>query len=621
MNIVKFKISNYIPQWLLKVVIIFFIVLFIILISYLVFEKNYQDKIHPRVYLGDISLGGKTIAEAKTMLNKRIDKINQDGISFKYKNQQAVILPLISSVESDLTYQLINFDASKTINSIFSYTRNNNFINNLQNKINTLFFKQRAVMLITMNEQEIEKILSDRFSQYEIPAQDARLEINGNTVAITAEKLGKVINYKKGIKDLAINLKSLSSLSVQLTTRTDYPQILKNDCLNIENKVKQILTLAPLKIKYDKNQWLIKKSELNNWLKLRINQRLNDKIQDKIIVGLNPEVVKQFFEEDITPKINKEPIDAKFKIKDGRVVEFQASQDGLELSLEISFAQIEKEFIYNGQNEIELIARELKSQVHTEDVNNLGIKEIIGIGFSSFAGSPPNRRHNIKIGASSINGLLINPGEEFSLLKALGKIDKTTNYLPELVIKDNRTIPEYGGGLCQIGTTMFRAVLASGLPITMRRNHSYRVSYYEPAGTDATIYNPWPDFRFINDTKNSTLIQSRIEGDNLYFDFWGTKDGRIIEKTNPVIYNIVKPGPTKIIETIDLPVGEKKCTEHAHSGADAYFDYKITYPNKEVKEKRFNSHYVPWQEVCLIGVEELSDNNETASSTEDIVND
>jgi len=161
---------------------------------------------------------------------------------------------------------------------------------------------------------------------------------------------------------------------------------------------------------------------------------------------------------------------------------------------------------------------------------------------------------------------------------------------------------------------MFRTALASGLPITERRNHSYRVQYYEPAGTDATIYDPWPDLKFINDTDNYILIQSRIEGDNLYFDFWGKKDGREATTTYPKIYNIKKPPPTKIIETLDLKPGVKKCTETSHNGADAYFFYTVKYPGGEIKEEKFISHYVPWQEVCLLGVEKLSDHQIASSS-------
>jgi hypothetical protein len=106
-----------------------------------------------------------------------------------------------------------------------------------------------------------------------------------------------------------------------------------------------------------------------------------------------------------------------------------------------------------------------------------------------------------------------------------------------------------------------------------------------------------------------------MSGNNLYFDFWGAKDGRIIEKSYPKIFNIVDPEPGKIVETLDLKPGEKKCTEKAHKGADASFSYKVTYPDGTTKSKIFTSHYVPWQEVCLIGVKQLSATSTPSVST------
>jgi len=151
------------------------------------------------------------------------------------------------------------------------------------------------------------------------------------------------------------------------------------------------------------------------------------------------------------------------------------------------------------------------------------------------------------------------------------------------------------------------------LPITERQNHSYRVSYYEPAGTDATVYSPKPDLRFINDTGHYILLLGEVSGHTLSFTVWGTKDGRKIIQTKPVIYNIVKPAPRKLIETEDLEPGKLKCIEQAHNGADTYFDYIVTYPNGETKSKRFQSHYVPWQEVCLIGKEKGEESQTTTT--------
>ena len=90
----------------------------------------------------------------------------------------------------------------------------------------------------------------------------------------------------------------------------------------------------------------------------------------------------------------------------------------------------------------------------------------------------------------------------------------------------------------------------------------------------------------------------------------------LFPSANPIIYNIARPGPTKLIETLDLPAGEKKCTEHAHNGADAYFDYTVTYPDGEIKEERFSSHYVAWPKLCLVGKKPDKEDAEDTSEDE-----
>jgi hypothetical protein len=106
-----------------------------------------------------------------------------------------------------------------------------------------------------------------------------------------------------------------------------------------------------------------------------------------------------------------------------------------------------------------------------------------------------------------------------------------------------------------------------------------------------------------------------VSGHTLSFSVWGTKDGRQVTQTKPVIYNIVKPAPKKLIETEDLEPDKLKCIEQAHNGADTYFDYTVTYPNGETKSRRFQSHYVPWQEVCLIGKKKDTDNTEATTTS------
>jgi len=191
-------------------------------------------------------------------------------------------------------------------------------------------------------------------------------------------------------------------------------------------------------------------------------------------------------------------------------------------------------------------------------------------------------------------------------------VSRATGYKPAYVIQQGRTVLGDGGGVCQVSTTVFRAALNAGLPILERKGHSYRVGYYEPpVGMDATIYDPAPDFRFINDTGHYILFIARTEGDQAVFEFYGTRDGRVASTTQPVVYNIVKPGEPRYIETDSLAPGEKKKVESAHNGASASFTYTVTSPDGTVKEEVFNSQYVAWKETWLVGI--------MPSSTEPIV--
>lgn len=592
--------------WLLTLAIIFFILLISLIVGLIVFDKKFKNKIYPNIYIGELNLGGKTEEETKKLLNSEIDKIRQSGIIFSQKETKAILKPMVTSPDGGLAYSIIDFDYEKAANDAATYGRSGNFWKDSFNKLALIFKKRKITLSISANQLSLEKFLTENFSFAYEPARDASLDIKYNQdlssyeFSVSQEKIGRIIDYQEAIGKLINNLGNLDAQEIKLYTITEYPKIFSSDCLNIPGKAQAVLNSAPIILKYKEKQWKIEQAELSQMITLKSSGLKTD----KVMVGLDEKKFKDYLATTIAPEIDQETIEAKFQMNNGKVSEFQGGQDGLKLNQAATLAKIENEFM--SKNEIDLVVETQSALSSVGDINYLGIKEIIGVGTSNFSGSPVNRRHNIKVGAASVNGTLIKPGEEFSLLKVLGEVTGSTGYLPELVIKEGKTTPEYGGGLCQIGTTVFRAALSSGLNITLRRNHSYRVSYYEPAGTDATIYDPWPDFRFINDTANHILIQSKFSGDNLSFEFWGTRDARTVEQTKPVIYNIVKPGPTKLIETLDLKPGEKKCTEHAHNGADAYFDYKVTYADGTIKKERFSSHYVPWREVCLIGVEKLS---------------
>ncbi len=578
-----------------------------VIILFLIYNAVFAQRVYWGVYVGNKNVSGMTYSDLYNYLESKSSEFEKIGINYKFQDSIYNINSTSGEIV-DAGAKLIYFENDKTAKQAFSFGRNSNIVQNFLNQFFALIYPKKIKLNYDFNSSGWENLLKKEFSKYETNFVLPKVSFENGEIKILEPQEGQVFEYEKIIQktEKQINSFNFSEILLELKIKETPVSIEQaNEKLDL---VKSIAELGELSLKYKEDSWKIKSNIYKNWLVIK-------NLDDKILVGLDFENYKKYMNEKIAPNINVEVNDAKFSIQGGRVLEFVGAKDGQEVDLEKTLLAIE-ENLNNLIKETEIIVNTTKSNIATKDVNDLGIKEIIGTGESDFKGSPKNRIHNIKTGADKLNGLLVAPGEEFYTIKNLLPIDAEGGYLTELVIKGNRTKPEYGGGLCQIGTTMFRAAVQSGLKITQRREHSYRVVYYEPAGTDATIYDPMPDLRFINDTGNYILIQSRIVGTKVYFDFWGTKDGRKISVGDPVIYNIRKPGPTKEIVSPELKPGERKCIETSHNGADAYFDYKIEYSDGTLHEQRFSSHYVPWQAVCLVGGEPAEAEVEAVSESD-----
>ncbi len=324
---------------------------------------------------------------------------------------------------------------------------------------------------------------------------------------------------------------------------------------------------------------------------------------ERVVISLDSDKLKVLLGEAVRPT-EREGRDAQFVREGNRVTKFVPHESSLLVDWP-ALAEGLVDSFNSSSSTIALPLREVVPAVTLDKTNDIGIATVLGYGTSDFKGSPAKRRLNISVGMRTLNGLLIAPNETFSLIKALGEISAATGYVQELVIKGDRTTPEFGGGLCQIGTTTFRAVMGAGFPVVERRNHSFQVPYYFEnglSGTDATIYQPKPDFRFINDTKQFAMLETRMQGDKLTFVFWGTPDGRTASRTPVKVLSTSPAPPKKTIETTEIPVGTVKCTEKAHPGASTIFTYVVTYADGIVKKQDFPSYYKPWGAVCLKGV-------------------
>lgn len=576
------------------------------------YAKLHEGKVFPGVRVLGVRLDGLTKDEARQAVQSRIDEAVGKGLTFQFNGKDATIDTSVSAADGSVSRELIQYEIGGAIEKAYGIGRSSGPIQNALIELGARLHPIRVPAEVTIDEKGIIEELTHAFQESLSEPKDASFDIHVTTgtvplISIVNEQSGVRLTSARALKTLRSQAESLAFSPIEIDADRVAPTVTHEDLEPLEQDALLYINRPLLTFTYQNKSYPVPTSTLIHWM------TVSDQ-KGKASIALSRDAFKATMKEMI-PGLEQETKNGSLDVQDGKIVSFTAGTQGISLNADKTLKPVEAS--WPTSSTFPLVVDVTSGSLLGEDPDQLGIKEIIGVGHSNFAGSPSNRRKNIAKGAELVNGTLIAPGEEFSLLKTLGEIDGAHGWLQELVIKGNKTEPEYGGGLCQIGTTTFRSVLSAGLKVTERRNHSYRVRYYEPAGTDATIYDPSPDFRFVNDTGHYILLNAYIKGDDATFEVWGTSDGRStlfkgqkdvtsVDDLKPRVYNVTAPPAMKLVETLDLPPGQKKCTEVAHAGADAEFDYTVTYANGTSSTQNFTSHYRPWQAVCLIGVEKLT---------------
>lgn len=314
------------------------------------------------------------------------------------------------------------------------------------------------------------------------------------------------------------------------------------------------------------------------------------------VAAINKNKIAEYLQENVSPIINQEVNHVTIsKDENGYVVFDGFAQEGTELNIAES-TELIVEAIKNNVHYVTLKVDNTAPivTVTDEELQKMGIQELVSVGRSDFAGSSYNRIHNVMTGASKFNGYIVPQGEVFSFTGQLGPINASTGYVKELVILGNKVLPDYGGGLCQVSSTAYRAAMVGGLEIVERHNHSYAVGYYEPYGSDATIYVGHKDFKFKNTTEGAILIQTRRGGHNnqeLFFNYYGTKPKRQVQIFGPLTTNYRSPPATKVTYDNSKPEGYSQTVSHRVTGFDAQFFRTVTENGDELYEDVFYSPY------------------------------
>lgn len=284
---------------------------------------------------------------------------------------------------------------------------------------------------------------------------------------------------------------------------------------------------------------------------------------------------------------NREPTDAEISAENGGF-DIVSGQNGIAVNTEKSVKKIAK-FMKNKWDyksaTIELAADVKEPACTTEELEN--ITDVLGSAVTYY-GSSYSRNKNVETGAAKLNGHLLMPGESFSVTEAVTPFTEENGYEPAPSYESGKVVDSYGGGICQVSTTLYNAVLKAELEVLERHNHTMIVTYVEPS-KDAAIAEGLMDFCFANNTEYPIFISGYAYGGEIGFTIYGHETrnpDRVVEYISETT-GTTEPEGVKLYAKADQPVGYLAQTQGAHQGLSAVL-WKCVTENGETTREQIN---------------------------------
>lgn len=259
---------------------------------------------------------------------------------------------------------------------------------------------------------------------------------------------------------------------------------------------------------------------------------------------------------------------------------------------------------------IELAADVVEPRGSEEELGK--VKDLLGGFHTSYSSSGAGRSKNVENGASLINGSVVYPGDTFSVYEAVSPFDAEHGYELAGSYENGTTVETYGGGICQVSTTLYNAVIRAELEITERSNHSMIVGYVDPSA-DAAIAGTYKDLKFTNNTDAPIYIEGYTEGRELYFNVFGEETRPANREVSFVSETLstTEPG-TQYQASSGHAIGYISQKQSSHTGYTAQLWKVVTVDGVEKSREIFNkSTYKASPRIVVVG---------TASANPEAVN-
>ncbi|HZR97825.1 MAG TPA: VanW family protein [Chloroflexota bacterium] len=571
--------------------------LLLLVLSTLVFQIAYGERIQPGVHALGLDLGGKTRPEAQDVLSERIAAFGREPLTFYFDNREW------STTPAELGVRL---EAAPIVAAAYAVGREGNPLDRVTRPVRSLFGGREVPQpQVAMDDARVDAYLATLAAAIDRPMASARLAIDPagrvNYTPAETERRTDLAATRGRLRDALL---VGEDLRVPLVVAERNPPITDDDLAAAREQAERYLA-GPVVLELNGDSWKLEPADIAAALEIvgtadrPTGVRLKDTPFEQAV-------------QRIAKTINQPASNARFEFVGGELRPIRESREGREVDVAALLAAV-RQAVGSAERTVEVPAKITQPAVTTAQRAQLGVHDLIERGETRYAGSSPPKIHNIKLAASRLHGVVVPPGAMFSFNQELGPTTLDSGYqvgwgIAAVGDGGHATVPSVAGGICQVATTLFQPVFWGGYQIEERHNHLYWIyAYGQPplgrTGLDATVdEDSGLDFRFINSSPDYVLIQTATDDTTLSISLYGTKPSWSVKVEGPTITNR-KSARQEIVRAPEpsLPWGQQLQVESAGDGFDVALTRTVN-DGATVRTLNLRTHYEPSQNLIVVGV-------------------
>jgi len=543
-------------------------------------------RVHPGVYVNGVDLGGMTENEAVATLASHVRKAQSSPIRLVAGERSWEIMPADAGAKMDVT---------GAVTAAMNVTREGNAFVDLYRRWKLYFSPVDLPLVGAVDEEKLDSLVARIAAELDLAPVNASLVIEGTQVKVVGGDKGQAVDRASLMRELEKVLLSLHTTEIPVPLVTLEPDVSVEDH-QVALEQAQTMVSASITLIHGDKSWSLEPKLIAAAVEF-VSELEGESCV--LVPRLSAAKLADFFAE-VEPAVAKEPVNASFDC-DQKKAWVVPGQPGEKLDREATTQALMEAALKKTNRVAKVAVTEWEPDFTTEEAEAMGIKDLLASYETEPYYGSANRQHNVRITTKYAENVILAPGEVYDFEKIVGPRTPERGYKTAPGIVEQGIMKEvYGGGICQVSTTLFNAALEAGLEILERYNHSLYIDHY-PAGRDATIAPP-KNLRFRNDTDHYIWIRGWSDGVHTRFNIYGTYDGRKVRIT----FSGFSYGPSRTEETVidpSLGPGQTKIIRSGQSGRSCSITRTVTMPDGTILHNGpevFRSYYPMYSRLIAV---------------------